>query len=56
MREPSIAGSFGGALETWPTWRINVFVHAQGDRIYRRLYAPIRNGWQWSWPSQYCQM
>lgn len=56
MREPSVAGAFGGAIETWPTWRINVFVHAQGDRIYRRLYAPINGIWQWTWPTQYCQM
>lgn len=56
FREPSIAGAFGGALETWPTWRISVFVHARGNRIYRRLYAPIDGVWQWSWPSQFCQM
>lgn len=56
FREPSIAGSFGGAIETWPTWRVSVFVQTSNDRIYRRFYGPIANVWQWSWPTQYCQM
>jgi hypothetical protein len=56
FRRPSIAGAFGGAIETWPTWRVNVFVRARSDRIYRRLYGPVNGVWQWSWPSQYCQM
>jgi len=57
FRQLSIAGSFTGASnEPWPSWRVSVFVRATSDRIYRRLYAPINDVWQWSWPSQYCQM
>jgi hypothetical protein len=56
-RQPAIAASFSEAQESSALWRVNVFVPAQGDRIYRRIWAPSTAGvWQWRWSSEYCQM
>ncbi len=56
FRQPSIAGAFAGPIDTWPTWRVNVFVHASSNRIYRRIWAQVRGVWQWAWSTAYCQM
>jgi hypothetical protein len=55
-RQPAITAAFGGPIETWPTWRVSVMLHATSDRIVRRMWAPIGGVWQWSWPAPVCQM
>lgn len=56
FRQPAIAASFSEATESQAKWRVNVFVPATGNRIYRRIYAPIGGTWVWRWSNQYCQM
>jgi hypothetical protein len=56
-RQPAVSGAFGGPIESWPTWRVNVFVQTTNNRIYRRIWAPgIYGIWLWSWGTSYCQM
>jgi hypothetical protein len=52
----AINGTFSGAIETWPTWRISAFVKTQSDRVYRRWYGPVDNVWGWQWTPGHCQL
>ncbi len=57
FQQPAIAASFSDQSPSVARWRVNVFVPATSNRIYRRIYAPNSTGaWQWRWSNQYCQM